>query len=59
MLRDDQMCDVFKITKKILKTCQDITGEQCLRNDDSVLVVGDEDMEKLSCEAFKHIVCMG
>ena len=45
MLRDDQKCDVFKITKKILKTCQDITGEQCLRNDDSVLVAGDEDMK--------------
>ena len=27
--RDDQKCDVFKIVKRMVKTNQDIIGEQC------------------------------
>ena len=43
--RNDQKCDVFMIAKRMVKTNmnnQDITGEQCIRNDDSVLAVNDE-----------------
>ena len=43
MLRDDQKCDVFKIGKRMVKTNQDIIGEQCIRNDDGLLAVTDED----------------
>ena len=44
MWRDDQECDVFKFSKKMIKTNQNIIGEQCIRNyDDDVLTVCDED----------------
>ena len=37
MWSDDQKCDVFKTTKRMVKTNQDITGEQYIRNYDGVL----------------------
>ena len=46
MWRDDQECDVFKFSKKMIKTNQNIIGEQCIRNyDDDVLTVCDEDQK--------------
>ena len=43
MWEDDQKCYVLKIAKRMVKTNQDIIGEQCIRNDDGVLAVSDED----------------
>ena len=43
MFKAEQKCDVFKIAKRIIKTNQDIIGENCVRSDASVLVVSDED----------------
>ena len=40
---DDQKCDVRKIVARMIKTNQDITGVQCIRNDDGVLAVSDAD----------------
>lgn len=37
MQREKQKCDVFKITTRIVTTNFDITGEQCIRNDDGML----------------------
>ena len=34
MSQDDQKYDVFKIADRIVKTNQDILGDQCTRNDD-------------------------
>ena len=52
MWRDDQKCDVLKIGKSMVKTNQDIIGEQCSRNNDGVQAVSDEDkknsLKKLS-----------
>ena len=39
MQQKDQKCDVFKTTKNMVKTNQDVIGEQWIRNDDGVLVV--------------------
>ena len=52
--------DVFNIAKGMVKINQGITGEQCVRNDDGVLAVSDEDhsLEKLWWEAFEHTVCI-
>ena len=32
----DQICDVFKTAKRVVKTNQGIIGGQCVRNDDGV-----------------------
>ena len=39
MQQKDQKCNVFKIATSMVKTNQDVIGEQCIRNDDGVLVV--------------------
>ena len=36
-------CDVFKIPNRMVKTNQDVTGEQCVRNHDGVGALSDED----------------
>ena len=41
MWQVDQKCDVFQIAKRMVKTNQDIIGDQCLRNDDGALTVSD------------------
>ena len=38
-----QKYDAFKIAKRMVKTIQDIICEQCIRNDDAVLAISDED----------------
>ena len=38
-----QKCYAFKISKKIVKTNQDIIAEECIRNDDVMLTVSDEE----------------
>ena len=43
MRRDDQKFHVFKTPKRMVKTNQDIIGEQNIRNNNCVLVVIDED----------------
>ena len=40
---DDQKPDKFEITKRMIKNNQDITGVQCIRNDDDVLAVSYDD----------------
>ena len=37
MWKDDQECDVFKFAKRMIKTNENIIGEQCIRNNDDVL----------------------
>ena len=44
MRQDDQKWDLFKIAKSMVKHNQDI-GEQCITNDDNVLLVSDEDQK--------------
>ena len=39
MQQKDQKYDVFKTVKSMVKTNQDVIGEQCIKNDDGVLVV--------------------
>ena len=51
MWRNDQKRDVFKIAKRIVKTNQDITGEQCIRNDNGVLAVSDEN-KKIAWKSY-------
>ena len=60
MIWDDQKCDVIKIAERIVKTNQDIIGEQRLRNDDHVLKVRDEDKMhlKVIMGGFEHWVCI-
>ena len=41
--RDDQKQEVFRIAKTMVKDNRDIIGEQCIRNDDGVLAVTEED----------------
>ena len=48
MQRNDKKCDVIKISKRIVKTNQDIIGEVCIRIDNVVLTVSDEVMNKSS-----------
>ena len=45
--QDDKKYDVFKIAKRMFKTNQDIIGEKCIRNDNGVLAVSDEDKKYL------------
>lgn len=40
---DDQKPDKFEITKRMIKNNQDITGVQCIKNDDDVLAVSYHD----------------
>ena len=42
MQRDDQKCDVFKSAKRIVKTNQDVIGEQYIRYGDGVLSLSDD-----------------
>ena len=42
MRRDDQKCDVLKIVKRMVKTNPEIIGENCIRNGNGVLAVGNE-----------------
>ena len=51
MFKAEQKCDVFKIAKRIIKTNQDIIGENCVRSDASVLVVSDED-KKIAWKSY-------
>ena len=41
--RDDQKGEMFKTAKRMVKTNQDIVGEQYKRNDDGVLAVSNKD----------------
>ena len=41
----------LKIAKRLVKTNQDIIGEQCIKNDDGVLTVSDED-KKIACKSY-------
>ena len=45
MYFDDQKCDVFKTAKIVVKTNQDIIDEHCIRNNDGVPAVIDENMK--------------
>ena len=53
MGKDNQKCGAFKIAKMMVKTNQDVIGEQCIRNDDGVLAFSDKD----SLESYrkKHL----
>ena len=42
----------FKTAKRMVKTNQDITGEQCFRNDDGVLTVSNEDKKIVITRSF-------
>lgn len=44
MQQDDQKWDLFKVAKSMVKHNQDIIGEQCIIND-NVLLVSDEDQK--------------
>ena len=46
----DKKGNVFKIAKKMVKTKQDIIGEECIRNGD-VLAVSDED-KKIAWKSY-------
>ena len=43
---DDQKCIVFKIEKRMVKNNQDIIGEQCIKNYDGVLTVGEQEKKE-------------
>ena len=45
MYWDDQKCGVFKTAKSVVKTNQDIIDEHCIRNNDGVPAVIDENMK--------------
>ena len=67
--RNDQKWNVLKIAKKMAKTNQGIIGENCMRNDNGMLAVSDEDrkiawksyLEKFLNTKFAmdRIVCHG
>ena len=44
--RDDQKNEVFKIAKAMVKTNQDIVGEQCVKNDEGKLAVTNDDKKQ-------------
>ena len=44
------ICYVFKTAKRIPKTNQDVMGERCIKNNDVVLAVKDED-QKIYCKS--------
>ena len=50
MCPNNQKCDKFNITKRMVKTNQDIIGEH-IRNKDDVLVVTDED-KKIAWKSY-------
>lgn len=55
MLRGNQKCVVMNTEKRIVKTNQDIFGELCIRNDDSLFAISDEDnkvAQKIYYERF-------
>ena len=41
--RGDQKGEIFRITKRMVKTSQDVISERCIRNDDFVLLLSYED----------------
>ena len=51
MQHNDQKYDLFKYAKRIIRTNEDITGQQYIRNDDRVLVVNDEN-KKMTCKSY-------
>ena len=51
MQQNYQKCDVLKITNGMVKTIQHITGGQCIRNDDGLLAVSDED-KKIAWKSY-------
>ena len=42
-MKNNQKPDVFTVTQRMVKTYQDIISKQCMRNDNGVLTVSDED----------------
>ena len=54
--RDDQRNEVFKIAKAIVKTNQDIIGEQCIRNDEGKLAVTNVDMKQAWKSYHQHLL---
>ena len=46
---------MFKIAKMVVKTNQDIFVEQCIRNDDGVLAVSDED-QKIAWKNYHEVL---
>ena len=61
MQQDDQKCDVFKTAKRMVKTNEDI-GEQCIKKDNGILAVKNED-KKIAWKSYHkkllNRVCMG
>ena len=51
MQHNDQKSNLFKYAKRIMRTNEDITGKQYIRNDDGVLVVSDKN-EKMTCKSY-------
>ena len=48
------ICDFFKIAKRTIKNNQDIIAEQCIRTDDEVLQVSNEDEKIVWKSQEKH-----
>ena len=44
--RDDQKNEVFRIAKAMVKSNQDIIGEQCIKGDSGRLAVSDKDKKE-------------
>ena len=55
MQRDDQKCDVFKSAKRIVKTNQDVIGEQYIRYGDGVLSLSD-DSKKIDWKSYEKLL---
>ena len=51
MLKAAQKCDVFKTAKRMIKINQGIISEHCIRSDDVVLTVSDED-KKIAWKSY-------
>ena len=61
MRRDDQKCDVFKIAKRMVNTNENMIAGHCIRNDDGVPAVSDEDKKIVwnsYHEKLLNTVCM-
>ena len=68
MQRNDQKSDVFNSVKRLVKTNQDVSDQQCMRNDDGVLTFSHKDQKivwksyhekRLSTFPCIGIVCLG
>ena len=55
MQRDDHKCDVFKSAKRMVKSNQDVVGEQCIRYGDDVLSVSD-DNKKIDWKSYEKLL---